>query len=322
MSLSALRILGMQHAILTLILVGLMLASIPLGAYVVFVESSGADFKLDSIKVPIAGFQLELPIDFSAGYMFTAFWSVYIVMIGIALLGPRLRIKSAIQSITTARSNSSWIYNNHMIAAVSWFTIFVLVSTIIDVTQTNFGVQIISPDYDDDFFRLYDATRAPIIEELGFRVLLIGVPLAGVYMFRSTLGLGLRSLLCPYSVHGTRSLRVALGLIVASAIFFGVLHIVGDGSWSAGKITQAGAAGVILGWVYYRHGLLVAILVHWAANYFVLSVLYFVASTTNTTLSAASGHPASAALEILLIASGIISAAFLFVGRARTKLDA
>ena len=67
-----------------------------------------------------------------------------------------------------------------------------------------------------------------------------------------------------------------ISLIVGVGIFFGVAHIISGEPWSIGKISQAAASGIILGWVYYKYGLLPAILIHWATNYFLLSYVFTV----------------------------------------------
>ncbi len=304
-------------------LVGLILAFVPIGAYVVFgVNNQSLDSPVEKIGIMVVGTQLFLPVDLTLGYVFGAFWCAYAAMVAVALMGPHMRIIRAVKNIVSGHGNTSWLYQNHMVAVVTWFTILILASTLIDVVQTSFGVLIRPPDYVDDLDRFYNATKAPVIEEVGFRVLLIGAPLAGLYMFRQSPARTLRSLLNPYSVHGDRSIRVALVLVIVSATFFGILHIVGDGSWSPGKVTQAGVAGAILGWVYYRHGLLTAILVHWATNYFLFAYLYFVAIATDTVLFSASTHVAALGLEILLIVSGIVAVALLALGQKRPRLDA
>lgn len=277
---AAMRALGAAHAALTATLVALMLASFPMGAH--FMLGSAQD-AWDRI-VP------------------AAVWASYAAMVGIALAGPR------------AAPRGAWAWANPMATAAGWFAVLIAASWAIEAVQSSQGIDIVPPDYASDVQRLEDATRAPIVEELAFRVLLIGVPLAAVCARRVPPARALRSLLHPHAWLGGHGSRVAVALILASAALFGALHIVGDGSWSAGKATQAAVAGAILGWVYYRHGLLVAILVHWATNYFVLSFLHFVAGAAQVEFSAVSSHPAGAAFEAVLVASGLATAAALALG--------
>ena len=66
-------------------------------------------------------------------------------------------------------------------------------------------------------------------------------------------------------------------MIVVVGIFFGAAHIISGEPWSLGKFAQASASGIIIGWVYFKHGFPSAILVHWATNYFIFSYVYFLA---------------------------------------------
>ena len=56
--------------------------------------------------------------------------------------------------------------------------------------------------------------------------------------------------------------------------------------WSAGKVAQATAAGVILGWAYYRYGIVVAILVHIMVNYMLFALMYSIVAISGATLPA------------------------------------
>lgn len=316
MSIIALRILGAYHAVFSIILVALMLASMPLGAYVVIEAHNNPNF-VDPETIDNGTGLLS---DTSAPYVFGIAWAAYAAMLAVAMMGPRTRITGAIRALVSCSVNGSWLHNNHMLAVLSWFSILILCSALIDLVQEGVDVKIESPDYGGELERFYHATRAPIIEEIGFRVLLIGIPLAALYVLTTRPVRLLRSLLSPFSVHGARSVRPAIILIIVSAIIFGALHIIGDGSWSIGKVTQAGMAGVILGWVYYRYGLLAAILVHWATNYFVLAIIYFLALTLDLAVADALVHPTVYALEVLLVASGVVSAALMIVGRRKAAL--
>lgn len=283
MLVAARRACGALHTALAVALVGLMLASLPMGAHTLLGGGQGA----------------QDPWEWAA---MAALWASYAAMVGIALSGAH------------GARRGAWAWSNPMATAAGWFAVLIAASWAIEATQSSQGVDIVPPEYASDVQRLADATRAPIVEELAFRVLLIGAPLAAACARRAPPARALRVLLHPHAWLGGRGVRAAAALILASAALFGALHIVGDGSWSAGKATQAGAAGAILGWVYYRHGILVAVLVHWATNYFVLSFLHFVAGAAGVELAAVSSHPAGAAFEALLVASGAVAVAALALG--------
>ncbi len=279
---AARRAAGAAHAALTAALVALMLASLPMGAHVLLGGGPGP----------------QGPLEWAG---MAALWASYAAMVGVALLGPRA-------------GAGAWAWANPMATAAGWFAVLVAASWAIEAAQSSQGIEIVPPEYGSDAERLADATRAPLVEELAFRVLLVGAPLAALCARHAPPARALRALLHPHARLDGRGGRAAAALILASAALFGALHIVGDGSWSAGKATQAGVAGAILGWVYYRHGLLVAVLVHWATNYFVLSFLHFVAGAAGVGLAGVSSHPAGAAFEALLVASGAVAAAALALG--------
>jgi hypothetical protein len=98
-------------------------------------------------------------------------------------------------------------------------------------------------------------------------------------------------------------------LIITIGLLFGVSHIISGTPWSAGKVTQATVAGIIIGWVYVRYGFAPAVLVHWATNYFVFSYLYFISSLSQSATVSDSSNPFSDTLEIILVGTGIIAIA-------------
>jgi hypothetical protein len=101
--------------------------------------------------------------------------------------------------------------------------------------------------------------------------------------------------------------RKGLFVIVIVGIVFGASHIIFGEGWSAGKFAQASIGGIIIGWVYFRYGFAPAIIIHWATNYFIFSYGYLVADLNQFTIENAFTHPFVSMIEILLIATGIIS---------------
>ena len=90
-------------------------------------------------------------------------------------------------------------------------------------------------------------------------------------------------------------------------------HIISGEPWSVGKISQAAASGIILGWVYYKYGLLPAILIHWATNYFLLSYVFAVSQMNQISTDNALSHSFINSLEIILILSGLASTAIILL---------
>ena len=108
-------------------------------------------------------------------------------------------------------------------------------------------------------------------------------------------------------------------MIITVGILFGAAHIFSDESWSSGKLAQAIASGIIIGWVYYRYGLVPAILIHWATNYFVYSYGYIVADVNQISINNAFSHSLLTTVELILVVTGIISVTILVLNYVYSK---
>ncbi|MEM1941574.1 MAG: CPBP family intramembrane glutamic endopeptidase [Candidatus Nitrosocaldus sp.] len=288
------RILLLIHAALTALITAMMFISYPLGAYLVFHTSIGSGY-----REPIDEFYMLIPlpvrvqINISVGDLFILLWCTYLLLFTILLLSPK-NIFSAIVRLTR---NSTAARGNGLMITIAWFSILVASSTAIDLVQSMLGIEMGSLEYDDRLRHFIDATTAPLREELGFRLILIGIP---AYLFLAKQGSTLLNVLwMPYE-HVRRDKSIYM-LIVASAVLFGFAHIIFSTGWSYGKVTQAMLGGLILGWLYYRYGLHTAIIAHWAANYLPLTYL-FAADVlgSNTILNI---------LELLLVSNGMVAIA-------------
>ena len=91
------------------------------------------------------------------------------------------------------------------------------------------------------------------------------------------------------------------------------------GSWSNGKFAQAAASGIIIGWVYYRYGLISAILIHWATNYFIFSYVFVISEVNGISVTTAISHSMINTLEIILVLTGIISIAVIVMNFINSK---
>ncbi|MFB5597460.1 MAG: CPBP family intramembrane glutamic endopeptidase, partial [Nitrosopumilaceae archaeon] len=161
----------------------------------------------------------------------------------------------------------------------------------------------------------------PIVEEIGFRVLLIGVPLFAMYSHRISAKHFFKSLWHPFeNLHVYKTKRV-ISLIILVAVFFGVAHIISGESWSSGKFAQATASGIIIGWVYFRYGFAPAVLIHWATNYFIFSYVFLVADINFITVTEAFSHSLINTLEILFVISGIVSVGILILSYFHSKRE-
>jgi len=76
---------------------------------------------------------------------------------------------------------------------------------------------------------------------------------------------------------------------------------------------------LIIGWVYFKYGFVPAILIHWAANYFVYSYAYIVADINKISVETAFTNSLLYTLELMLIATGVISIVILVLNYIFSK---
>jgi membrane protease YdiL (CAAX protease family) len=86
-----------------------------------------------------------------------------------------------------------------------------------------------------------------------------------------------------------------------------------------GKFAQATASGIILGWLYFRYGLISAILVHWATNYFIFSYVDFISQISLISVEDAFSHSLITTMEIIFLVSGTISISVLLINYFYSK---
>ena len=162
-------------------------------------------------------------------------------------------------------------------------------------------------------------TISPITEEIGFRLMLIGIPLFAIFAHKSSLKFFFASLWNPHANLHIASNWKAIAIIVLVGVFFGVAHIISGEPWSNGKFAQAAISGIIIGWVYYRYGLLSAILVHWATNYFIYAHILFVSDLNQLSIQNAVSNSMISTLEVILIVTGLISIAIILLNYLNEK---
>ena len=156
-----------------------MILSFPLGTYAVFNSDIGDDidysFPLDRLDVFVAGINLGIPIEFEIGDMFIIFWSIFLILFVITFLGPKNNFFKSITQLLTQEKTE--LGNNYLINIIKWFSIIVVISGVINFIQESFGVSTLPPEFTNDLTLFLAITISPITEEIGFRVMLIGIPL-------------------------------------------------------------------------------------------------------------------------------------------------
>ena len=310
-----LHAVGIPFSALTSVIFGLMIVSFPLGAYAIFNSDIGDDidysFPLEKFDIFIAGVNIQLPMEYEIGDVFVILWAIFIILFVITFLGPKKNFIKTIGDVLSNEKNS--LNDNYMFNIIKWFSILVLISAVITIIQENFGIITEPPDTANDLILFLQISVAPITEEIGFRLVLIGIPLFLIYSHKSSIKFFFKSLWAPYSTLHIYENKKAIGIIIIVGIFFGVAHVISGEPWTTGKILQASIGGIILGWVYFRYGLAAAIILHWATNYFIYSYLFLISEINGISVQNASSHSMIGTFETILIISGIISAVMMLL---------
>ena len=306
---------GIPFSALTSVIFGLMIVSFPLGAYAIFNSDIGNDidytFPLEKFDIFIAGINIQFPVEYEIGDVFVIFWAIFIILFIITFLGPK---KNFIKTISDILSHEKITFtDNYMLNIIKWFSILVLISAVITIVQENFGIITQPPDTANDLILFLQISIAPITEEIGFRLILIGIPLFLIYSHKSSIKFFFKSLWTPFSTLHIYDKKKAIVIITVVGIFFGVAHVISGEPWTTGKILQASIGGIIIGWVYFRYGLAAAIILHWATNYFIYSYLFLISEINGISVQNASSHTMIGTFETILIISGIISLVMLFL---------
>jgi len=304
-----LRVIAIPYSALASVIFGMMIISFPIGAYVVFNSDIGKEinfqYPLDGVDIFLGGIGFKLPVHFEIGDGFIVMWCVYLVLFVISLAGPQRGLMKALSLVMI----EGWqnIKNNALLSMITWFSILIVFSLIIDFIQHGFGINIEPPASSQNrLIQFFQVSTSPLSEEVGFRVLLIGLPLFAMFSHKASLKHFFKSLWHPSKNLEITNYKKVAALIITVAIFFGAAHIISGTPWSTGKFTQATVAGIIIGWVYFRYGFAPAILIHWATNYFIFSYAYFISEMTQSPMTDKFSDPFSNTLEsLLLIAGGI-----------------
>ena len=312
--------LGIPFTALLSVIFGLLLVSFPIGLFVVFESEIGGDinyeYPLTHLDIFDGTDMYQAPIDVSIGDMFVLLWTFYLVIFVIAVLGPKHGFLKSLSSIISFGKFDS--KSNYLFGVTMWFSILIFISALINFIQEGFGIVTIPPPTDNDLIQFFYVSLAPLIEEFGFRIILIGIPIFAIYSQKSSLRYFITCLWNPgtLEIHNSKK---AIFLIVFVGLFFGFAHIALGESWSEGKFAQAVVSGIILGWVYLRFGFVASLLIHWATNYFVFSYANFISHLNFISIEDAFSHSLMSSLEILFLITGALSISILFIHRFYSK---
>lgn len=299
---------GIPHLALLSVIFGMMLLSFPIGLFTVFNTDIGNDINFEYPLKNLDVFKTVgylIPDSVEIGDIFIVLWSIYAALFAIAMLGPK---SSFLKILSLNLSHGKFeTKSNYMITITKWFSIIILLSITIDYVQQGFGIITVPPPIDNDLTQFLYVSLSPIVEEIGFRVVLIGIPLFVFYSHKLSPSHFFKSLWNPSRYLHISDHKRSLFLIVFVGVFFGLAHIMTGEPWSEGKLVQASMSGIILGWLYVRFGLITAILVHWGTNYFIFSYANFISQINEIAIDVAFSHSLLNTMEILFFISGAFS---------------
>ncbi len=312
-------------AVISILMIAAMLLSFILGGYTFYNTEMGRREESNVITtIPLFLFGVPFPLLSTAtlGDIFSALWSLYIIIFAIALNGPKM---SALGVIRRIGERGIRLYDNTLFTVVAAFSILLLLSTALEIIQRGVGVPTGTPPASTPLREFTMISMAPMLEEVGFRIMLIGGVAFLILLNRSNRLASLKVMWHPSKhLEECRDIRPAEYLsimyltIVVSGLFFGASHIIYGSSWEVGKLSTATIAGIVLGWIYFKQGFPAALLMHWSFNFLSGAYIYFACALTTSTKAcgdAVQGSPIVTYYEVLVIAAGLLSAGMILLNR-------
>jgi hypothetical protein len=286
-------ILYLKKAVFTLLIVVVVFEvftfflSSALGFTVYFFTTAGLDTSRHLISnLPVYIFFLfnvVVPFPVNVGDLFLALWILYLTCLVVASLGPRMRFSKAM------RNPSKGIFSNYLFAFTLLANAALFLTFAIQTLQETQGIPTGNPfgSETSNYIVFLLLTYAPAIEELGFRIIPIGMTFL-MFFYASRRGtreedprwkwkIMVLSFLYPEGVkeelnlktfrsHGINAItRTEWIAILTTAAIFGVAHYLSG--WGIGKITSSFAVGFILALSFIVYGVHAPILIHWFLNF-------------------------------------------------------
>jgi hypothetical protein len=283
----------------------------------------GVNATTTNFSKPLTVWILNMPVrvytGLDLGAVFLALWVVFATCFVAAW-----KLKKSLPTIIKESTHKPTrkLFSNCLFAMPIINSMTLLGVMIIQSIQETGGIPTgTAPSQGNLFLVLFDRSYASVIEEIGFRLIPIGVLL--VFMFimkkkvedfslKQKIRLVFVALLFPdiakrmvdaktveeHGITGGISLG-EWGIVVFTAVIFGLAHYNPGVSWEIGKISSAAFTGLVLGLVYLIYGIQASIIMHWFFNVY---------STTYVLISEV--YPATApfvdAIWIITFAVGIV----------------
>lgn len=262
--------------------------SMGLGILILFSTADGLVFSRGSILLNpflIADFEVNV----NAGLYFLFLWWVFALCF-VAAWKYREELSDRIKDFFSGASERNPFTNNLLAMPVIASMLFVA-TIILHSLQSQAGVPTGEPPISDSLLYFIMVSRAPIVEEIVFRIVPIGAFLVTYISVvggrtKHMLTLGGRLKMSVLSIVQPDKAKRLLGLktigengffgggmtwgewamVFFTGLLFGIAHYFGG--WGPGKISQASLNGVIFALTYLYYGVQAPILLHWYFNYY------------------------------------------------------
>ena len=261
--------------------------SFPLGVYVSLAfYNENAPQTVKNLPLFLFGLAAPIKASINALTLLTLLLAFYLLLVYVAAKGPLANLYQTLR-LVYLRGIAS-VQSNTLITVCTVFAPLFLVNVGLEYLQSLFGVATGAPPRSEPLLDFALLTYAPLVEELGFRVTLIGVVCSWLPLYYSDFKSALYTLWRPSAFLDTKNQRVKallISLIIFSSLTFGLAHVFYGGGWMLGKILPASVAGLCLGWLYVKWGFHAAVLLHLLFNYFSGSFDYFTELVGSTLLA-------------------------------------
>jgi len=246
--------------------------SFPAGVYAVYSGKLSSSFTAGTALRPyfwIGPAVQFAPFWVSAGVLFAVLIATYVAFFAYSLRQQEGVVRAVSKSM---KEGFGALTSSPFLVVIISIGFLNFTAAIIDALISSTGTPIGGPT-GDPLELFIGFTYSPLVEEFGFRVLLIGV-VAFILSLSRPFKDALSALWRPSRAIEGLAVGSGASIIIwvatgCSAVTFGACHVVcGGNTWDIGKLPEAAYGGLVLGYLYVKYGFHVAVLAHWGVDFF------------------------------------------------------
>ena len=250
-----------------------MVASFPLGIYTIFFTNLATPPITSALIVRDLGvfvglYSFNLPVSISLGALFAILIVIYAALF---LYAGKQGPGAAHAMKASLTQGFDALYGSPLVVTVMALGATIFLIGILDLLLS--AVNVPTGNLTGDPLEIFvSLTLAPLREEFGFRVAFIGLAAFLIMVWtsprRATKALWRPSVIYDGGRADIVKKTILYFALAASAVLFGLAHVLPGSTWQVGKVPQAALAGAVLGLLYIQYGFHAAVLLHWGVNYF------------------------------------------------------